>query len=111
MMYSPAWLNVAVVVALPSVLSTGGFRLLNVTAPGPRNRLQLTVTGASGARRLGSTIASSLAQIVRVSGEPTMASYEALIPRGGPCNGVPCGWNFRTGGVFFSAASRNGSIS
>ena len=57
----------AVVVVFPSVLSTVGLGLLNVTASGPRNTLQLTVTGVSVARLLGSTTASSLAQTVNVS--------------------------------------------
>src|SRR5580692_10998620 len=53
--YSPGSLNVAVVVALPlktgvvfhlpSAFSTAGLLLANFTSPGPRNLLQVRVTG------------------------------------------------------------------
>src|SRR4030095_2231671 len=89
--YSPGALNVAVVAARPSALSTGGLLLAKETFPGPRNLLQLTVTGVSVGRRLESTRLSSVAHSVSGNGLPTDVVSVAAVCTGGPWNDAPFG--------------------
>src|SRR5271166_5691509 len=92
--YSPGAPKVAVVVAFPAkvafggifppIFSTTGLGSENVTAPGPRNRVQVMDTGTLGVRVPGETTLSSAVQTVSVSGSPAGVSFDAVSPRG-PC--------------------------
>ena len=52
---------------------------------------------------------SSVTHVVSAIGSPTTAVYFIAIVDGGPVNDGPPGWNLKTGGVFFCAASSYGS--
>src|SRR5579862_5263399 len=92
--YSPGSLNVAVVVDLPAnaafggilpcVSSTAGLLCANVTSPGPRNLLHVTVTGAFGRILPGDNTTSSATHRVKASGWPTIVLSEFTSARG-PC--------------------------
>src|SRR5579885_3191662 len=116
-MYSPGALKVAVVVPFPtkaedggalvSVFSTCGFSLANVTVPGPRHLLHVSVTGAPRMPRPAAAAAaaakapfmSSASQAFRFSGVPTVAVISLLIFCGGPCTHEPPSSKLMNGGV------------
>src|SRR5579883_239668 len=129
--YSPGSLNSAVVVAFPlntnllspaGSFSAAGFGFENVTVPGPRYLVHVTVTGIGlrlrgFAPELENHFPSSDTQTVRGSGWPTVAVRLMDKPTG-PCTTGPCSlksWNRRVGGVSASgptsAAEANGEIS
>src|SRR5262245_55138123 len=109
-MYSPATVNVAVVTALPP--STGGVGLLNVTAPGPRCTIQLTISpcrrprppgvprraGAAPLTPGGGGRPSSVTHTSSASGCDTTAARLVVTPNG-PCADSPAGSNCTVGGV------------
>src|SRR5579862_4920049 len=108
-MYSPGWLNVAVVVALPlnaaaaslgSIFSTAGRSLANETAAGPRYSVHRTVTGVPRFSGLAPedevNLASSETHTLSGSGDPTFALRSVLIPCG-PCTEGPPSSKVKTG--------------
>src|ERR1017187_1332688 len=101
--YSPGSLKVAVVDALPlnraeggawkSAFSTAGLSLANITAPGPRNLLQASVTGGVlGAGPAPGVCASSATHTVSPSASGIVAESEMLCPPG-PCTNGPVSAN------------------
>src|SRR5262249_38668019 len=113
-------LKVAVVTASPPnvafggieklLFSNAGLSLLNVTSPGPRNLLQLSVTaGVRGRTAPAITLASSAANSVSVTGFPTVPCLVTCCPRG-PLMKGPAESKERYGGVL-PVASRNGATS
>src|SRR5689334_7039375 len=122
-MYSPGWLNVAVVVDFPVnaactslrwIFSTSGFVLANLTSPGPRYLLQVSTTGPPRFRGVAPddvvSLASSDGHTVKGSGVPTFAVRSTVRPCG-PCTVGPCSSKLTTGGELCTAASSNGEIS
>src|SRR5207302_5676804 len=121
--YSPGSLNVADVVAVPLTppepaspfaSSTAGFALAKVTIPGPRNLLQVTVTGGVLGRSIPvvpirGIVASSETDTARVSGLARVA--ERAVPMGrGPWTELPPA-SLITGGVLPVVGSRKALIS
>src|SRR5579872_5169695 len=111
-MYSPGSLNVAVMAALPVNVTFGAGAvksafcgdnrgLLNVTVPGPRNLVQVRLTGGKRESRglaPGTRFASSAANTVIESGCETVACILAVTARGPNENG-PDSANPTYGGV------------
>src|SRR2546421_8139817 len=60
-------------------------------------------------RASGAWMPSSVINKVGGSGSPALTVNEAAIPRGGPVNAGPSGWNLMTGGVLPTPASLYGS--
>src|SRR5258708_39091017 len=109
-MYSPGSLKLAVVLAVPLntdgagalnvAVTTGGRPFAKVTVPGPRNFVQVTVTGGPIARAASTDFASSATHKGRLIGFETVVVTSRLCPRGpwtkGPlsekamnCRGLP----------------------
>ena len=122
-MYSPGALNFAFTVALPlntagpSIFSKTGFRLSNVTSPGPRYFVQCRMT-AGGGLRCGAFdpleyFASSYAHTGSVSPAAIVAVRAmplATMPIG-PWMVGPVASNLITGGLLPTAMSVNGLTS
>src|SRR6516225_5141586 len=92
--------------AFQSVFSAGGLSLAKVTAPGPRNLVQvITAAGALGAERAPTgTLASSDTHTVRGSGSPTVAVSDLANPCGGPSKVEAPSSKLMNGGVLSSAS-------
>src|SRR5260370_40986119 len=98
-----------------SSFSTAGLILSNVTEPGPRYLVHVTITGIGlwlrgFAPEFDVHFASSATQTVSARGALTFAVRCMLIPRG-PWTDEPFSSNRRTGGVLPTAASMKGEIS
>ena len=121
--YRPGSLKVAVVKVSPPSSSSNACvscgpascpSASNVTSPGPRYFLQVTLSGGRRrrpARCSGSTASGrSVTGASNPSGSPTVVVWVAATPCGGPCNSAPVEPIRRTGGTLPFAWFRNGSV-
>src|SRR5262249_8956376 len=110
-MYSPAALNVAVVLTISPCLVADKRVLANVTVPGPRNLWSDTdATVVEGFPPSPCGGLGSSTQTLKVTGWPTVPVNAAAVPTGGPVNFGPPSAKARTGGALPMPSSLNGVI-
>src|SRR5215471_12827886 len=110
-MYSPAALNVPVVLTISPCLVADSRALANVTVPGPRNLCNETAATVVDGRPPSPCAGfGSSTQILKVRGCPTFPVIVAAMPAGGPVNFGPPSAKATTGGALPIPNSLNGVI-